>query len=272
MGIKAETREKKEMFNYSNLNKYETYMLINKVEELSAYLPPTEKIEDYSKIIKFARKYDKVILRPLDSSICKKIYFIETVDNVIKIIENTKLHSEKLLLNCDKELKEFLQLNNISLNNYFIQRCIKIVRIGEVSYDIRVSMERKGRIDWECFGLQCEVGRNKLLLNKISNDSKDVYIKKALKKSFPVGYKYDEAIKQINLICKKACRILQENNPQLNECEFDIAIDKDKNIWLIDINVLNSFKGFKQIDYTTYFSKEYAPILYAATINNFKNI
>lgn len=258
----------KKTSNNINLNKYDAYMLIDKVEDLSTYLPPTEKVENYSEIFNFACKYDKTILRPLDTSICKGIYFIEVVDNVIKITENTKLSPRKLLINSENELKMFLQLNNIELSNYFIQRCIKLVRNGELSYDIRVSMERKGRIEWKCYRLQCKVGKNKLLLN----NSKDIFIKKTLKKSFPIGYKYDEAMKQINLICKKACRILQQNNPYLYECEFDIAIDKDKNIWVIDINIFNSFKGFKQIDYTTYFSKKYAPILYAAPINSFKNI
>lgn len=255
-----------------NLNKYETYLLINKVEELSNYLPPTEKVENYSQLINFARKYNKVILRPLDISISKAIYYVEEVDNDIKITENTKSQSEKFLINSENDLKSFLQLNNVLLNNYFIQRCIKLVRVGELSYDIRVSMERKGLMEWKCHRIQCKVGKNKLLLNKISNNTRDIFVKKALEKSFPVGYKYDEAIKQINLICKKACKILQQNNPYLYQCEFDIAIDKNKNIWIIDINVLSSFKGFKQIDYTTYFSKEYAPILYAAPINSFKGL
>jgi hypothetical protein len=269
MRTKAETNE---MFNFINLNKYDAYMLINKAEELSVYIPATEKVEDYSQIIKFAWKYGKVILRPLDFSICKETYFLEVIDNVIKITECTKLQSKKLLLYYDDDLKQFLQSNNISYNNYFIQRCIKVARVGELSYDVRVDMKRKGKTEWNCYRFQFKVGRNKFLLNDILNNSKEIYLKKVFKKSLPVGCSYDIVTKQVNSICQRACKILQQNNPHLFECEFDIAIDKEKKIWIIDINVLNSFKEFQKVDYTTYFSKEHNFILYVDSINNFKEV
>lgn len=259
-----------ELFNNINLNKYEAYMLINKVEDLSAYIPNIQKVKSYNQIIKFAQKYEKVILRPIDFSISRPLYFIEAIDNCIIITNNTKLQSEKKIIHSESELKEFLQLNKVSLDTCFVQKSIKFIRLGELTYDIRICMRSKMGIHWRCSSLQCMFGKNKIIINKISDKYKEIYFKNALKRSLPIGCKQDDLIKQINIICQKACNILGQNNPGLFEYEFDIAIDKEKKIWITDISVLKSYKGFKQIDSKTYFSRKYAPILYDTPTNNFK--
>jgi glutathione synthase/RimK-type ligase-like ATP-grasp enzyme len=53
------------------------------------------------------------------------------------------------------------------------------------------------------------------------------------------------------------------------EFGIDIAIDTNKNLWLIEANVFPSFKGFKKMDRDTYLSIRYMPILYALSLTQF---
>jgi D-alanine-D-alanine ligase-like ATP-grasp enzyme len=53
------------------------------------------------------------------------------------------------------------------------------------------------------------------------------------------------------------------------EFGIDLAIDKDKNLWLIEANVFPSFKGFKTMDLQTYLGIRYTPFLYALSLTQF---
>jgi glutathione synthase/RimK-type ligase-like ATP-grasp enzyme len=50
------------------------------------------------------------------------------------------------------------------------------------------------------------------------------------------------------------------------EFGIDIAIDIDKNLWLIEANVFPSFKGFKLLDRKIYNKIRYTPLLYALSL------
>jgi len=229
-----------------------------------------QKVESYSQIISITQEYVRVILRPIDFCINEPVYFLEITDDNIIITDNKKIHSTKKIICYHSELKELLQTKGVSLDSYFLQKDIRYIRTGELPYDIRVAMKKAAGVNWKCISIQFIMGKNKILLNKILDKSKEMYLKDVLKKSLPIGCKQEQLIKQINVICQKACNMLEQFSPNLYEYEFDIAIDRDKKLWISDINVINSYKEFKVLDFNTYFSRKYAPILYAAPIFNLK--
>ncbi|MDR3644638.1 MAG: YheC/YheD family protein, partial [Clostridia bacterium] len=53
------------------------------------------------------------------------------------------------------------------------------------------------------------------------------------------------------------------------EFGMDIAVDRQKKLWLIEANVFPSFKGFKKTDRETYLSIRYQPLLYALSLTEF---
>lgn len=253
---------KNPLSKHVNFNKYEAYMIINKLEEISKYVPLTQKIKSFSQIVSFIQENERIILRPIDFCINDPIYFLEAADDFIIITDNKNLNSNKKIKYCDSELKEILQVNKVSLDSYFLQKSIRYFKKGELPNDMRITMEKDTGVNWKFSSLEFIMGKNKILIEKVFDKSEGKYLKKVLKKSLPVGFKHDLLIDQINIICQKACNILQQNNPDLCEYEFDIAIDNGKKLWISDINIFNSFKSFKQIDFETYISSNHAPILY----------
>jgi hypothetical protein len=259
---------KDKLLNTISFNKYEAYMLINKLEELSEYVPPVKEINNYREIINFTQEYERVILRPIDFSINAPIFFLEAADDHITIMGNKKLQLIKKILYCRSELKELFQLQEVSVDDYFLQKGISYINTNELLNNIQVTMKKADAVNWKCSSLQFLMGKNKILLNKILDASEEKYLN-ILKKALPVGCKLELLLKQINAICQKSCYALDKSNPGFNEYEFELTIDKEKKLWITDINILNSYKDFKKIDFKTY-SRKNATILYEEPIINLK--
>lgn len=251
-----------------NFNKYEAYMIINKLEELSEYVPPIKKINNYREIINFAKEYERVILKPKDFRINAPIYYLEAAEDHITIIENNKLQPINKILNCRGELKDLFQLQEVSLDDYFLQKGINRINTNELLNDIEVTMTKVDAGNWKCSSLQFLIGNNKFLLNKILDSSEERYLN-IVKRALPVGFKLEQLVKQIDKICQRSCYVLGKSNPSFYEYKFELTIDKEKKLWITDINILNCRKGFKEIDFTIY-SKKRSTLLYKAPIINMK--
>jgi hypothetical protein len=268
--LKEETfiNTKDQLINTISFNKYQAYMLINKLEELSKYVPPIQKINNYRQIINFTNEYEKVILRPIDFSINAPVYFLEAAEDYITITGSKKLQSIKKIVYSRSELKELFQLQEVALDDYFLQKSISYINEYELLNDIQVTMKKADAVNWKCSSLQFLKGNNKILLNKILDSSEEKYLD-ILKRTLPVGCKLELLLKQINTICQKSSYALDKSNPGFYEYKFKLTIDKEKKLWITDINILNSCKDFKQIDFKTY-SRKNATLLYEAPIINLK--
>ncbi|MFL0246497.1 YheC/YheD family protein [Candidatus Clostridium stratigraminis] len=261
-------KTKDQLLNTINFNKYEAYMVINKSEELSKYIPPVKKINNYREIINFTKEYGRVILRPIEFSINTPIYFLEAIEDYIKVTGNKKQQPIKKILDCRSDLKELFQLQEVSLNDYFLQKGIRCVNTGELLDDIQVTMKKADAVNWKCSSLQFLISNNRILLNKILDSSEEKYLN-ILKKALPIGCKLELLLKQINKICQRSCHILDKGNPGFYEYKFEFTLDKEKKLWVTDMNILNSYKDFKQIDFITY-SRKNTTILYEVPIINLK--
>lgn len=65
---------------------------------------------------------------------------------------------------------------------------------------------------------------------------------------------------------------MDESDEHYAELGIDIAVDINKNIWLIEANVFPSFKGFKKIDWQTYLAIRYTSMLYALSLTRFGEV
>ena len=74
---------------------------------------------------------------------------------------------------------------------------------------------------------------------------------------------------QVYSLCQKLCKSLEKTGHHFAELGMDIAIDEEGSLWIIEVNVFPSFKGFKVMDYDTYLDIRHTPILYAARLAGF---
>lgn len=258
------------MFNSWRFTKLYLYRYIKRDKELSEYLPPTELSRSYEQVKAFIDSNKGAILKPIDLSRGRGICFIKKYGNVYKISDYRYRITKEIEVTGSESLRSYFDSNKEFFNRYLIQKRLSLARINGSCFDIRVVMQKDKTLKWKCTGIECRVAAKGSLLTNISKGGYALSIDEAFREAFSEDEEDNEKLKQqLDDLCHKLCIKLDDMNQHFAEFGLDIAVDEDKNLWIIEANVFPSFKGFKRMDYETYLNIRYTPILYASHITGF---
>ncbi|WP_161950285.1 YheC/YheD family protein [Clostridium thermosuccinogenes] len=255
------------LFNSYRFSKYQMYEVIKENNELSKYLPSTDLSLNFEQVKKFIDSHSKVILKPIDLSRGRGICIIEKIDDAYKVTDYRYKNPVVSVLHDNESLREFFANNPNLFNRYLIQKYLSLARIGNSLFDIRVVMQKRPDHTWGCTGIECRVSNSNSHLTNISRGGYALTLEEALYRAFAEDC--EPLSQEINEFCQKFCSYMDEMGEHFAEFGMDIAVDTEKNIWLIEANVFPSFKGFKIMDRQTYLSIRYTPLLYALSLTEF---
>lgn len=257
------------LFNSYRFTKYELYDYLSTNKDLRNYLPPTEQLTNFQQIKKFTESYGKIILKPVDLSRGRGIAVIEKMDTVYKITDYRYKNPISTMLYDNDSLENYFMVNHNFFNKYILQKYLSLARIGDELFDVRVVMQKgKDRL-WKCSGIECRVSGSSSHLTNISRGGYALTLDESLQRAFVSGY--NSLPQRIHEFCQSFCSYMDMSGEHFAEFGMDIAVDTDKNIWLIEANVFPSFKGFKNMDRQTYLGIRYTPLLYALSLTQFEN-
>jgi glutathione synthase/RimK-type ligase-like ATP-grasp enzyme len=254
------------LFNSYRFTKFEMYDFIKTNKELSGYLPPTQLLTNFEQVRRFIELYPKIILKPVDLSRGRGICVIERFDNSYKISDYRYKEPMISVLHDYGAFENFFTLNQNFFDKYIVQQYLSLARIGSSLYDVRVVMQKQKDKSWLCTGIECRVSSNSLLTN-ISRGGYALTLDEALSKSFDSDY--ENLPQQIKDFCLKFSLFMDTQDEHYAEFGIDVAVDINKNLWLIEANVFPSFKGFKLTDRQTYLAIRYTPLIYALSLTQF---
>ncbi|MDP4182173.1 MAG: YheC/YheD family protein [Bacillota bacterium] len=257
-------------FNSHRFTKFELYNYISKNSELIGYLPPTQLTQNFEQVKKFIDANTRIILKPVDLSRGRGICIIEKIDTVYKITDYRFKEPTVSTFKDAQSLENFFNINQSLFNKYLIQKYLSLARIGKSLFDIRVVMQKNKEKLWRCSGIECRVSSDDSHLTNISRGGYALRLDDALNKAF--GSDYETIPDKINSFCAKFCEYMDLMGEHFSEFGIDIAVDTNKNLWLIEANVFPSFKGFKKIDRQTYLAIRYEPFLYALSLTKFGSL
>lgn len=252
------------LFNSYRFTKYELYRIISESDSLRAFLPPTELTANFNQVKQFIDSYGKVILKPVDLSRGRGICVIEKQALMYRVIDYRSRNVAETMLYED-QLETFFMTNKNLFDKYLIQKYISLARVDGSLFDIRVVMQKTSKHCWQCSGIECRVAGYDSHLTNISRGGYALHLSDALERAFPDS-NTQELEKRIVDFCHEFCIYMDGIGHHFAEFGMDIAVDIEKNLWLIEANVFPSFKGFKQIDYDTYLTIRYTPLLYALSL------
>lgn len=257
------------LFNSHRFTKYELYKILIKEAGLKQHLPATECITSWEDVNNFINLYEKAILKPLDLSRGRGICIIKKTPEEFIIDDYRKATPTVLKLKSEAELQNFFLSNPSLLQNYLIQEYIDLAKVNGSNYDIRVVMQKRIGLKWECTGIECRVANPLLLLTNISRGGYALSLPEAFALSFPAEKNFDHYRNIIDTVAQKICASLDQTGEHYGELGLDLALDSSKNVWIIEANVFPSFKGFITMDYQTYLAIRYKPLLYALSMTGF---
>ena len=255
------------LFNSYRFTKYELFNAIRADSGLRMFLPATELTTDFEQVRKFMAWYPRVILKPVDLSRGRGICVIEHVGWGYRVSDYRYRFPIVKTLRNNAALEQFFKENSDLFHKYLIQQYLRLAKIGNSCFDIRVVMQKDRQREWGCTGIECRVSGEGSHLTNISRGGNALTLEDALQLSF--GKNYEELPNNILSFCRRFCEYMDTQGGHFAEFGMDVAVDVNKNLWLIEANVFPSFKGIKRIDPKTYLAIRYTPLLYALSLSGF---
>lgn len=258
------------IFNSWRFGKFYLYRHVKKHNKLAKHVPATEICKNYNQIKKFIEENNDVILKPIYLSRGRGICIINKEGSHYRVFDYRNNGTKEFVLENDEALKDFFDKNEDLFNKYLIQKHLLLARVDGAPYDIRVVMQKDENSNWKCSGIECRVAAQESLITNISRGGYALTLDEALEKSLSLDrFNLEEVKQRIDRLCLDLCESLDSIGHHFAEFGVDIALDEEGNSWIIEVNVFPSFKGFKTMDYNTYLTIRYTPILYAAHLAGF---
>lgn len=262
-------REQKDMFIFNEVrfDKWQMYNLLNQDLSFRTFLPETERLLSVDSLRFMLKKHKKVILKPVDLSRGRGISLLEKDEGKIKVHD----HGSDIPYYIEENnLKILLENGKYLKSDYIIQQYIKLAKISNAPWDIRIMMQKDPHHHWKCSGIECRVGGTNRVVTNISNGGKAMAIKEALSESFITKVETEKIESEIIQISHQFCEIMDQTGYLFAEFGIDLALDQNLNYWFIEANVLPTFNGFKSLDMEIYKKLCENPVLFACSIAGFK--
>nr|WP_066633067.1 YheC/YheD family protein [Desulfolucanica intricata] len=218
------------------LGKLDTYDILSKDTELQKITLPYSEFS-MNKLIQFMEQYDSVYVKP------DQLYKGE---GLIKVTKNStgyciEHHRDKVFTKVETGdlnyvlglMEDFGQLSQ----KYVIQKSIDIALFLGNPFDVRVMLQKNDLGDWEVTGALARVGPEDCLITSPRSGGKVIRLRDAVSSAFPgQSDKQEQIIESIEQYTKKIGCFLEEKNNLIGELGIDLGIDKQGNIWLIEVN------------------------------------
>ncbi|WP_017754257.1 YheC/YheD family endospore coat-associated protein [Calidifontibacillus oryziterrae] len=219
---------------YGLPNKWEIYKILSEHPILNYYVPHSIIATEPSHILKFLKKYQKVLLKPINGSQGKGIVAlslkegrkIELQTHINKQIIRKDYSNKLLLSNWLKKL--------ITTHSYLVQPLLNLQDHDHQCFDIRVLVQKNKPDQWIEIGRGIRKGQPGFLISNLHSGGTVHSFKKWLK-----TYNHHERVlikDDIKTIVSHLPTILEQNFGPLFEIGIDIGVAKDRTIWILDTN------------------------------------
>lgn len=261
----------KKIYNYRPFDKWEMYEILSKLQEMEEHLPNTTLYLDSTDIINCLEEYNNIYIKPIDGKQGKGIYNLAKKEK--SLILKTRSDGKNISKNFNniEEILSFLE-ERLKIKKYIIQPTLDI-QIDSKSIDFRVGMDKNQLGEWQKTTFLSRVsGTESIVSNRAVGGGTIKEIEDVLKDIYGMDdlevKKYKEKLVSV---ATKAANYLEFTGLHLGKLAFDLAIDRNKKIWIIEINSrypddsLSNSLGKRHVYYDTRLTN----MLYAKKLSGF---
>lgn len=159
-------------------------------------------------------------------------------------IRDTKRTSHRANLS-----KVWSLFQRVRMNRYYVvQQGIESVTKKGVPFDIRAHVLRVDG-EWKVAGLVGRVARSKSIVTNRHSGGKPRFIDHLLTKD--LGYSPEEKEKVIQTmenLAKQSAETISRAYPRWYELGVDLGIDRQRHVWIYEVNITPGFTSFSQVD------------------------
>lgn len=217
--------------------------------ELSYYIPQTILYNNISDLIKMLNSYNMVFLKPINGTGGRGILKIERLSNNTFHVQgrdrSRKIITPRKITN--HNLRGFIQNWTSSYDSYLIQQGIPIQLSNGRVHDYRLLVQKDGYGNWKVTGCAGRIGASRSVTSNLHGGGTAVSMEALLTRFVDHNVDVVDIQKEVNTLGIKIAKHLENSSSVLCELAVDIAIDRNGNIWIIEINPKPAREVFKEI-------------------------
>jgi hypothetical protein len=244
------------VFNRLNrFSKHRIHNILSANTSFRSYLPRTVK---YSKanLIQAMKVYSSMFIKPTSGSVGTGIIKLSRGNDVSW---NLFIRKGKPLQKGLKSTQTFIH-HFINGKGYIIQEAIPLATYKGNPYDLRVSVQRGGRGKWQVTGI---VGKVAAKGRQVTNVAKGGTVRRCEDLFHASGFPVTETKQMIRKVALQLAQYLGNKLPHLADIGFDMGIDKDGYLKLIEMNGRDQRITFKKAKLAKTFYRTYlTPLQY----------
>ncbi|TSB48500.1 YheC/YheD family protein [Alkalicoccobacillus porphyridii] len=241
-------------------NKNEIYEKLIESDQFNDFIIPYKRVTRSIEVLKLIKKYNAIIMKPEVGSYTKGILFIELrgMNDYFIADGDDKRHITEIEL--IKIIKE-----RIKSSNYLVQKYIETRTLDNQPFDVRVHLLKGRENEWVLSKMYPRIGTRHAVIMLAKNGGYIGEIKGFLKRNYgeEKSTKIHSEILDLTHNIAKDFEGNYENG--LTDIAFDIAIDKEGNLFIIELNLNKPGVGFHELEVAQ------IVIPYCKTISNNKD-
>ncbi|WP_026674851.1 YheC/YheD family endospore coat-associated protein [Alkalihalobacterium bogoriense] len=225
------------MINNFTFSKWELYEWLSQHNNYHNYLPYTERLDEPNKVLTFLQEKQEAYLKPIFGSYGKGIMKITKQEDVFQVKVRSKKKVKTFYWN-EKELLLCIQ-KTCKPNTYIIQQVIDLY-IRNRPIDFRLITVKNGGGEWENIGLLARKGSEGEIVSntgvvKAGNSGLQNLLSLPKWKAIELRTK----MSQLAVGMAQQMEKYKSEGGNLGNLGFDFAVDKNQNLWMIEMNHRN---------------------------------
>ncbi|MBP1934802.1 YheC/YheD family protein [Ammoniphilus resinae] len=224
-------------------SKWSKYKLMLQDKELVAHLPETELFTE-SMLWQFLDKYNQVIVKPSRGSRGYGVIQVSSLGD-----DQYEIHAEntRKTIKGRKETYEYLVARHLRRKKrYIVQQRIPLATINGCPIDLRVMVQRKkGSSEWVVTGKLVKVANRGFIVTNLAKAL--LPVDQAISMSSIKDYPLDSLVTTMDQISLRASEELVKSFPNQRTIGYDIGIDQNGQVWIIEANFSPMISLFRRL-------------------------
>src|SRR5699024_3664274 len=223
-------------FNYKKIDKWEIHKRLSQFSEISTYIPEAVLYSDKTSLIKFLNKHKNIFVKPVAGNQGLGIYNVVQDTSCVKVFTRKDHENICYEYKNEEEFKGFMD-EFLKTEGFIMQQTLNLV-VKDRTLDFRVGMDKDKNGKWKHNMFVTRVGGDESIVSNVASGGGYILNpKEALKIVY--DFKDEELVEQEKELLDIAYNMankLDLTGVPLGKIALDLAITKEKQIYLIEIN------------------------------------
>lgn len=256
--------------NYS-FDKWDMHRWFSVEPDIECNLPETRNYNCKEDLKCMLDKHKVIYAKPIWGMKGFGVIRVSSEAGKIKFQYREENENKEIIINdldeLDKNSKVLLQSGN-----HIIQQGLDLIRYDGGIVDFRCVMQKNEACKWKCTGIIARIGAKESVVSNISSGGAALPAIDLLNEALDLCEDEVFSLKEKMIsLCTKVCNALDDYGFNFGTLGLDLGVDKDYNIWLIEVNNRNPHPGIalRASDIPVYYAILTEPLFYSKFLAGF---